>query len=52
MARLFLTAQGFEGLSVTAQDIAEGKAALTLSEKAQTFFNVCRDIQNRWTGCP
>ncbi|MBQ2704832.1 MAG: hypothetical protein IJF58_04730 [Clostridia bacterium] len=49
MARLFLTAQGFKDLAVTAQDIAEGKAALTLSEKAQTFFNVCRDIQNRWT---
>lgn len=49
MARIFLTAQGFDELSVSAEDVRDGKANLMFSDKVQSFLDAARDLQNRWT---
>ncbi len=49
MARIILAAQGFDELSVTPADIADGKACIAMSDKAKSFFEVAATLQKRWT---
>lgn len=49
MARLILTAQGFDGYQITASDIVSGRAELTMSQKAAAFYELAKEEQSRWT---
>ncbi len=49
MARLFLSAQGFDDMAVTAEDIVSGRSMLHRSDAAQRYHDAAATLQERWT---
>ncbi len=49
MARLFLSAQGFEDMNITARQVIDGEAVINLSDAANRYNEIAKKIQRRWT---